>query len=110
MICPECSLEFKPGIEICIDCGVSLVFNLPQNESLKEISWVKLGPISGKIFADMISIALENNKIPHYLKADFITSALGVVSGNMIGSNVFIFIPKNFQEKTNSIIKDITGK
>ncbi len=88
---------------------MSLVFNLPVDKALKEISWIKLGPVLGNIFADMIADILSQNKIPHYLKADFLTSALGIQTGNMIGSKVFVFVPEEFQEKTNEIIKDITG-
>ena len=109
MKCPKCKSEYQNGIEICVDCGVSLVFNLPVDKALKEISWIKLGPILGNIFADIIADILSQNKIPHYLKADFLTSALGIQTGNMIGSTVFVFVPGEFQEKTNKIIEDISG-
>ena len=109
MKCPKCKSEYQNGIEICVDCGVSLVFNLPVDKPLKEISWIKLGPVSGKIFADMIADVLSQKQIPHYLKADFLTSALGIQTGNMIGSKVFVFVPEEFQGKTNKIIEDITG-
>ncbi len=109
MKCPKCKSEYQNGIEICVDCGVSLVFNLPIDKPLKEISWIKLGPVSGKIFADMIADVLSQKKIPHYLKADFLTSALGIQSGNMIGSNVYLFVPENYKKKTQSVIEGITG-
>jgi len=109
LFCPECKSEYQKEIEICADCGVSLIFNLPSEHPLTNISWIKLKPISGKIFADMISEILNKNKIPHYLKADFLTSALGIQSGNIIGSKVFVFVPENFQDKANEIIEEMMG-
>ncbi len=59
--------------------------------------------------AHRFPLVLSQNKIPHYLKADFLTSALGIQTGNMIGSRVFVFVPEEFQEKTNKIIEEISG-
>ena len=69
MKCPKCKSEYQNGIEICVDCGVSLVFNLPIDKPLKEISWIKLGPVSGKIFADMIADVLSPKKNPPLFKS-----------------------------------------
>jgi len=30
MFCPECKMEYNPGIRICADCGVALVSELPK--------------------------------------------------------------------------------
>ncbi|MDP6684632.1 MAG: DUF2007 domain-containing protein [Candidatus Marinimicrobia bacterium] len=109
MKCPECNTEYQNEIEICTKCGVSLVSNLPDDEQIPEISWVKLGPISNRIYAEMIGGALHNNSIPHYVKADFHNSAFGIISGNLAGSNVFVFVPENFKEKTQDVIEEITG-
>ncbi|MBI5094981.1 MAG: DUF2007 domain-containing protein [Candidatus Hydrogenedentes bacterium] len=37
MYCPECRLEFNPGIVECSDCHVALVEELPPDPALEDI-------------------------------------------------------------------------
>jgi hypothetical protein len=40
MICPECSVEYRPGFTHCTDCDVDLVAELPKPEP--DIDWAEL--------------------------------------------------------------------
>ncbi len=40
MFCPECRLEFNPGIVECSDCQVALVEELPPDPALEDIDLV----------------------------------------------------------------------
>lgn len=75
MYCPECHAEYKVGIEVCPDCGVSLVDTDPLELPLEEIDWVALKPVDGKVYADMVSEVFRDQEIPYYIKSDWMTSA-----------------------------------
>ena len=37
MFCPNCKAEYRPGFTECADCGVPLVYELPEEEALSPI-------------------------------------------------------------------------
>jgi len=106
MICPKCKSEYIKGTKNCIDCDKKLVSFLSKEKPLSRIKWVKLGPVTNRICADMICEILKADEIPHYIKTDF---AFGVISGNQTGSNISVFIPENYRNITQDIIKSISG-
>ena len=36
MFCPTCRAEYRPGFSECADCGVPLVYELPDAQSIRE--------------------------------------------------------------------------
>lgn len=109
MYCPECHAEYKVGIEVCPDCGVSLVDTDPLELPLEEIDWVALKPVDGKVYADMVSEVFRDQEIPYYIKSDWMTSAFSIDAANLVGSKVTIYVPEKYQSKATQIISDMLG-
>ena len=54
-------------------------------------NWKKIGPISGVIYAEMLSEALQNEQIPHHLSKDWFSGAYGISGTAAGGDNAFLF-------------------
>lgn len=106
MIYPKFKLEYIKGTKNCIDYDEKLVSFLPKEKPSSRIKWVKLGPVTNRIYADMICEVLKADEIPHYIKTDF---AFGVISGNQTRSNISMFITEKYRNITQDIIKGISG-
>ena len=63
------------------------------------MKWVALKPIYSSTTADMITEILNNEKIPHYAKSDWASSALNTSGNSLIDNIVRIFIPKLYEKK-----------
>lgn len=109
MICPECLTEYIEGTEVCADCKVSLVDAKPINLPLNEVTWVALDPLEGKVYADMVSEALNNAGIPNYIKSDWAESAFNIEAVRMAGMTVKLFVPEEYKDKAEQILHDIAG-
>ena len=52
MFCPTCRAEYRPGFTECADCGVPLVYELPEAQSIRE---EQLSPIEDRD-ADLVAV------------------------------------------------------
>ncbi|MFQ6615779.1 MAG: DUF2007 domain-containing protein [Fidelibacterota bacterium] len=110
MFCPECESEYKEGITVCPDCRTTLIPELPASETPKEIRWVPLKELSSQIEAEMVKESLDDEGIPSYLKADFLTTTYGIRGLSLAGSRATLYVPEDRVEQARSIVEDITGK
>ncbi|NQV36533.1 MAG: DUF2007 domain-containing protein [Candidatus Marinimicrobia bacterium] len=109
MICPECLTEYIKETDVCADCKVSLVDAEPINLPLNEVNWVALAPLAGKVYADMVSEALDNANIPNYIKSDWAESAFSIEAVRMAGMTVKLFVPEEHKDAAEQILHDIVG-
>ena len=71
-ICPVCKYEYDDGQTECIDCGVGLVDELPDEPEpdIDGIKYVPFRPYPSRLFAEMVREALANDGIPSIIKTD----------------------------------------
>ena len=78
--CPECGGEYEPDIELCPDCGLSLIAVMPDEDSGADpdANLVEIHVASGDIEALVIKGLLESEGIMCSLSSDVPHSVLPV--------------------------------
>ena len=104
--CPECRYEYQAEIQVCPDCGATLVAELPE-ETVPEIQWVPLHPLPGSIYAEMVKEVLDKEHIPNILIRDFFASAAGVAGVGLPGMVGLLLVPKEQAQKAERILHDM---
>lgn len=67
--CPKCHYEYQAGINVCPDCGVKLVSEIPPESPMDEAEedvgdWVPLARLTSREYAEMILTRLRDMQIP----------------------------------------------
>ena len=71
-ICPVCKFEYEDGQTECLDCGVPLVDELPEDQEadLEGVKYVPFRSYPSRLYAEMVREALANEGIPAIIKTD----------------------------------------
>ncbi|MFQ6673669.1 MAG: putative signal transducing protein, partial [Fidelibacterota bacterium] len=86
---------------------VTLVSELPGDQPMEEIRWVPLQEFPSQMYAEMARESLENEGIPSYLKADFLTTTYGVKGGALAGSQAALYVPEDQLDRAKNILKQM---
>lgn len=70
---------------------------------MKKQDWIKIGPLPGIIYAEMIAEVLKSKNIPHTLKQDGVATAYGISGTSLAGNEAYIFVPEEFVEDVQRI-------
>lgn len=70
MYCPECRLEFSPGITQCSDCHTELVEELPPDPTLESIELVTVFLTGDSAIAGLAESLLEGAGIAFVSKGE----------------------------------------
>jgi hypothetical protein len=109
MICPECRSEFIDEISSCPDCGIPLVFHLPdestENSEHKEhYNLVCVyNPINSQEVA-LIKMIMEREGIPYLIKNDPIHK---VVLFSIQGpGNIELYVDEPYADATIKLLRE----
>lgn len=97
--CPKCRYEFRSDVEVCSDCNVDLIDELPAEipEDYQGEEWVILHDFPGSIYAKMAVEMLAREEIPAYSQSEFPgAAALGLGGGSSYvgaGASVYVMQP-----------------
>ena len=74
------------------------------NEPLKNINWVKVKELPGKVFGEMMGEVLDSAEIPYFLKSDWSASAYNIAAAGLAGSYVQVYVQENICDKANNLL------
>jgi hypothetical protein len=80
MFCPECGEEYRPGFDMCADCGVPLVAERPEPGPEKDRHNIELSTVLETSDAGLIAVAkslLETAEIPFVVRGENIQDLFG---------------------------------
>ena len=87
MFCPNCKSEYKAGIIKCIECGVKLVNELPE-EKEEFVEFVKVFESSDPLLTALIKSILEDAGIEFFVNGEHMQSILGAKFSFAFGADV----------------------
>jgi hypothetical protein len=103
--CPSCKYEYEPQVARCPDCDLELVADLPhtQVETTRDVRFVPLPDLPGRVYADMVKTTLDEMGIPCYLRSDGLMDTIGVTGTGPMNRGVRIFVPEDRVDECLSI-------
>ncbi len=106
--CPNCRFEYKPEVEVCPDCGATLVAKL-EEEIIENIKYVPLRRVPSRLYAEMLQEALEKQDIPCLIQAEDAGLMLGTL-GTTSSLRVSVWVPEELKERAEEIAFQILGE
>ncbi len=91
--CPNCGYEYQDEVKTCPDCDIELVDQLPKEEH-RDINFVPLPNLPGRVYAEMLKEVLDRKGIPCYIKASGVTGAYRISSSDAVSEGVRLFVPE----------------
>ena len=71
--------------------------------STERADWIKLAPLSGVLYAEMLSEILKSEDIPNYIAQDWVSGSYGVKAATAVGNVAHIFVPPSKLEEARRI-------
>ena len=105
MYCPTCKAEYRPGFTECADCGVDLVYELPEEQPLsrEEDLAGDLVPVYSTFNLGIATVAmalLEGEGIVHHVQGEPHKG-----SGYYVSPTI-IFVARAEAEKVREMLRD----
>lgn len=119
MFCPLCKTEYREGFDICADCSVPLVAELPQKENQTEISqldtsrtdfegglkdkgeFVEIFETSDQYEILIIKSVLDEEGIPYHFSGEFFR-----MSGILL-TPARLFVPSDLKNRILEILREL---
>jgi hypothetical protein len=107
--CTKCRAEYLEGVEICPDCQLTLVAELPPKDEIEYVALVELEKVPDEISGIMMKGILLNSGIDVVLQSDKISWLDGISdtwSKDYWGQ---LLVPKEEFEKARKILDEYLG-
>ena len=104
--CPKCRAEYVDGVEMCSDCQIPLVAELPPKEEPEYIEMVELERVQDEVAGVMKKGILENSGITVILQAAKIPAYDGIASTWSTYYWGKLLVPKEDLETSRKILDD----
>ncbi len=106
--CPKCRCEYENDVQICADCEVDLVAELPPEipEEYSEAEWVELCTFPGTLYARMAVDLLNKEGISAYSQSFFGGAALAVAdAGDFVGATASVFVLEPDLDRSRELVE-----
>jgi hypothetical protein len=80
---------------------------MTEKNKAHQKDWVKIGPLPGILYAEMISEVLKEKAIPFSISQDGVATAYGFAGTNLAGNAAFISVPPEYEEPVKKIIEQM---
>jgi hypothetical protein len=70
MVCLQCGAEYVPGIQMCADCGKTLVQELPEPDRKKPLTYEQLLSTYNQGDIALIKSILDDGRIDYYFTGE----------------------------------------
>ena len=99
--CPNCRYEYRADVSECPDCGEVLVDALPSmdDETFRNVRFVPMPDLPGRVYAEMIKGVLEERGIPCYIRSEGIIDTVGVTGTGPVNRGVKLYVPEDRLEE-----------
>ena len=104
--CPQCKYEYKEGKEICPDCNVQLVAELPPQkpDNTGDLDLIEIYSLPGVTYAEMVKEALEKEGIDCMIKSDALSTGYLTTGVGVAGYAASVLVKKEHAEKAKQIL------
>jgi hypothetical protein len=70
-------------------------------------NFVKIGPLPGILYTEMITEVLKERNIPFYTTQDGVSTAYNISGTNIAGNKAFIFVPKENEQEVRELVEQM---
>lgn len=71
---------------------------------MKKDKFIKIGPLPGLNYTEMVTEVLKEKGIPFSISQDGVSTAYGISGTNLAGHETFLHVPEEFKGQVKEII------
>lgn len=100
MYCPQCRTEYREGFDVCADCKIKLVEELPPEPDPEFIEYEQVMQTYNPADIAIIKSILDAEEVTYYFKGDYLAL-------RPIGDAARLMVDRQQVEKVKELIKDL---
>jgi hypothetical protein len=104
MYCPHCHSEYKKGIDVCSQCGVTLVPEMPEESPSEFIEFEEILSTFSAVEIAIIKSLLDPEGIDYYFKSEFFNTM------EPAAQPAKLMVRKDHAQEARDILKGLRAK